>query len=227
MICPICKTSKFQEKYGRKNAQCASCKSMERTRLVYKVLDKLEILKPNLKILHIEPEPALMKIFAQISPSNYFPFSVTPNNYSSQVFKLESPCDIDKFPLQSFDLIIHNHFIETVPSPIKYTLKVFSEILKPGGYHVFTTLIEKGLTKNGLEKLSDDERIQQFGQANRFCKFGTDDFIPLLQDLWGYENVYIKNEDIFTLPEYLNAALPEKIFSMITPSTIFFQKQMS
>jgi SAM-dependent methyltransferase len=224
VICPICQSSKFHQKSGRNNAKCDSCLAIERTRLLYMVLEKFELLKPNIRILHVEPEPALMKIFSRISPSSYFPFSVNPDRYNTDVLGLKSPCDMDKFPYQSFDLIIHNHFLEQIPLPVKYSLKVFSEILKPGGHHLFTTMIEKGSTKEGLEKLSNDERIKRFGQVNRFHKFGIDDFIPLLQDFWRDENVYIKNEEIFSLHEYLDAALPEKSFSMITPSTIFFQK---
>jgi hypothetical protein len=224
MCCPICQSLNFQQKSGRDNAKCKSCSAIERTRLLYMVLDKFELLKPNIRILHVEPEPALMKIFSRISPSSYFPFSVNPASYDTEVLELKSPCDIEKFPYQSFDLIIHNHFLEQIPLPVKYSLKVFSEILKPGGHQLFTTVIGKGSTKEGLEKLPDDERIQRFGQVNRFHKFGIDDFIPLLQDFWRDESVYIKNEEIFSLQEYLDAALPEKLFSMITPSTIFFQK---
>ena len=222
MHCPICKSSKFQKKLGRKNARCSSCKAMERTRLLYKVLEKFEILKPNIKILHIEPESSLAKVLKQTSPFGYFPCSLKQNN-GRNVFEFESPCDIDKFPYQSFDLIIHNHFLEQIPLPVKYTLRVFSNLLKPGGHHIFTTALEKGLTEEGSEELSENERLQRFGQKNRFKKFGKDDFIPMLQDIWGYDDVYIKNEETFSLQEYLDAALPEKIFSMITPSTIFFQ----
>lgn len=222
MHCPICQSPKFQKKSGRENARCVSCKAMERTRLLYKVLSKYEILEPNIRILHIEPEPSLAKIFTQISPSGYFSFSLKSNN-NSKMLKLESPCDIDKFPHQSFDLIIHNHFLEQIPLPVKYTLRVFSDLLKPGGYHIFTTALEKGLTEEGSKDLSENERLQRFGQSNRFKKLGKDDFIPLLQDIWGYDDVYIKNEETFSLQEYLDAALPEKLFTKISPSTIFFQ----
>ena len=223
MICPICSHSKFQKRSGRENARCTSCKAIERTRLLYMVLNKFEVLKPNIKILHIEPESSLIKIFTKLSPYSYFPFSVTPDNYDSRVYKLESPCDITKFPHQSFDLIIHNHLIEKIPFPIKYTLKTLSKTLKPTGYHFYTTNIEKGLSKEGLRELSSEERIREFGEINRFHKLGRNDFISLLQDLYDHENVYIKNEEIFSLKEYLDAALPEKIFNIITPSTIFCQ----
>lgn len=224
MICPICNSSKFQDRAGRKNSQCVSCKAMERTRLLYMVLKKFGVLNSNIKILHLEPEGALMKIFTELSPSGYFPCSVNQNNYDCRIYKLESSCDIDKFPRQCFDLIVHNHFLGKIPLPLNYTLKVFSEILKPSGYHFFTAVIENGLTNEALEELSYKERIKQFGNPNRFHKFGRDDFIPLLQNLWNNENVYIKNEKIFSLQEYLNAALSEKLFSSITSSTIFCQK---
>jgi SAM-dependent methyltransferase len=228
MKCPICGSTKFENKSKRKNAQCSGCGAMERTRLLFLILKKFDVLKPGIRILHFNPEGILAKIFSSLSASEYYPFAVDQRDYSyddCRVIRLNLCDDIYKFPEQSFDLIIHNHVLETVPCSVEFLLRGLSRILRPKGHHFFTTFVEKGYTDEIISPMNPQERIDRFGRADRVRKFGHEDFIPLLSDLWQTETVYVKNSEFLELEEYLEAALPEQLFYLVTPSTIFHESK--
>jgi SAM-dependent methyltransferase len=226
MKCPICGGTDFASRAGRENARCRTCGAMERTRLLYLILKKLDILKPNIRILHIAPELGLIKVFSNLSPIGYYPCDISPADYENpycQISRIDLCQDLRIFPTQIFDLIIHNHVLEHIPCSVEQTLRELTRILKPDGYHLFTVPIEAGSTDEDLSDLGQDERTNRFGQFDHMRKFGTADFIPLLQTLWQVESVFIKNNEWLSFPEYLEAALPKQHFSQISGSTIFCQ----
>lgn len=226
MECPICRSKKFIERSGRPNAQCGSCRSMERTRLIYLSIKKKNVLKPNIKILHLEPELSLLREFYRLFPLSYYPFTCQMESYSDieplKIYGFNSFRDIQELPLNSFDLIVHSHFIETVPFPLEYLLNVLQSLLRPGGHHIFNCYISKGFTDSSYSLIAK-ERLEKFGQENRMHRIGIDDFIPMLQNLWNSEKVYVSNEELIGLEDYLQAALPEYLFKGVNSSTVFCQ----
>ncbi len=203
---------------------------MERTRLLFMVLQSFNILRPNMRILHLNPERILTQVFSTLAASDYYPFAVDHRDYTTdccEVLKLDLCEDLYKFPEQSFDLIIHNHVLEIVPCSIEFLLRGLSRLLRPGGHHLFTTFVEKGFTDEVLSSMTPQDRLDRFGRVDRVRKFGQEDFIPLLSDLWKTPDVYVKNSEVLRLDDYLEAALPEQVFHLITPSTIFHQVKLS
>ncbi len=230
MKCPICSGTDFVSRASRKHARCRNCGAMERTRLLYLILKKFNILKPNIRILHMAPELGLMKLFSDLSPIGYYPCDLNPSDYENpycQINRIDLCQDLRIFPAQIFDLIIHNHVLEHLPCSVEQTLKDLTRVLKPDGYHLFTIPIEPGLTDEDLSDLSVDDRTSRFGQFDHMRKFGADDFIPLLQALWQTDDVYIRNSELFSHSEYLEAALPAKSFTKVSPSTVFCQSLQS
>lgn len=234
MHCPICGSKKFIDRSNRQNAQCLSCRAMERTRLLYIVLKKLGLLNSGMKILHLEPENSLKHIFSSLSPLNYYAFSrnsqkvYDKSKFESnkiQTYYLDCFEYCKGFPRQSFDLIIHNHFLETIPYSLEYFLNLFTDLLKPSGNHLFTVCIGKGLSKESFD-LPEHERLRQYGNSKRVRSIGREDFVPMLRDLWRTKQVYIQNRDLMSLDEYMEAALPHHLFDVLNASTIFHQKKI-
>ena len=70
ICCPICQSVKFQAFNGRENARCLGCLSVERTRLLWMVLERLDIIKPGIRVLHFAPElPLLMRFHSLLGRS--------------------------------------------------------------------------------------------------------------------------------------------------------------
>ena len=113
--CPVCSGGEFQEFNGRENARCARCRSMERTRLLWMILDRIGMFRPGQRVLHFAPEMPLAKRFAELSGDRYHACDIDPARYSSsfaQVRPFDLCKDLVKLPSRSFDLIIHNHVLE-------------------------------------------------------------------------------------------------------------------
>ena len=59
--CPICNSAEFLAFNGRDNARCKSCQAMERTRLLWMILEKHNLFRPGLRVMHLAPELPIAK----------------------------------------------------------------------------------------------------------------------------------------------------------------------
>ena len=180
MQCPICNNKEFKTYNNRKKAQCTKCKSLERGRYLWLVLQKMNILKPKIRVLHIAPENFLIKPLHDLCGDYYHPCDIEPNRYNNQIikiFKLDMCSDLNKLPSDCFDLIIHNHVLEHIPCSVEAVLKSLIRIMKPGGYQFFTVPFRGDFTQEDLsDNLSDEERTKKFAQADHLRIFGRKDF---------------------------------------------------
>jgi len=181
--CNICSCTEFINFNNRKAVQCANCGSLERHRLVREVLEQLGFLNPiycfGLKrVLHLAPEAVTYKYLFSIFGSGYYCSDMLPEKYPHcQALKLALPDGFDLFPKSYFDLILHNHVLEHIPGSYKDHLRCFVDILKPGGYMIFTIpfINFSDMTIEGGENLpSDAERLRIHGQGDHYKTFGKD-----------------------------------------------------
>lgn len=111
--CNICGSTEWKDRGSRKGVRCAGCNSLERTRAIKIVLDKLNLPRMESKILHFAPELGLAKRFFRASPSGYDPVDFSPENFPNiAVRKLDLVADSPSLPTDYYDLIIHSHVIE-------------------------------------------------------------------------------------------------------------------
>jgi SAM-dependent methyltransferase len=226
LLCPICKTDRFLAFNGRENARCANCHAMERTRLLWLVLDKHGLFKPGLRVMHVAPELPLIKRFSELLSDRYYACDIDPARYSSKfttVRPFDITCDLVKLPSCSFDLIIHNHVLEHVRGDVESVLSEFERILAPGGHHYFSVPIRGDETR---ENLSDDlplaERLKQFGQADHYRLFGRRSLPEMLDRVWGaQERHHVEPLELFARSELEVAAIPQDAWSGISGHTIF------
>ncbi|MGD0864548.1 MAG: methyltransferase domain-containing protein [Rhizomicrobium sp.] len=199
---------------------------MERTRLLWLILDKHGLFKPGLRVMHIAPELPLIKRFSELLSDRYYACDIDPSRYSSKfttMRPLDLTCDLVKIPSCSFDLILHSHVLEHVRCDIESVLREFERILAPGGRHYFAVPVRGDETR---ENLSDDlplaERLKQFGQADHYRLFGRRSLPEMLDRVWGpSERHHIEPLELVSAEELEAAAIPKEAWSGISGHTIF------
>lgn len=132
-ICPVCNyqgpfKTLSQSSGRREYAQCPSCKSLERHRLQYLVLERelANLQCSALSMLHVAPEPFLQNYFRR-----HFGVYETADLHMKGV---DHKVDLTSLPFasESYDLVFASHVLEHIPDD-RAALAEISRILKPGG----------------------------------------------------------------------------------------------
>lgn len=224
--CPICKSSEFLAFNGRDNARCASCQAMERTRLLWLVLEHHGLFRPGLSVMHVAPELPLAKRFAELEGERYFACDINAARYASSfttIRAIDLCTDLAKMPSRCFDLILHSHVLEHLPCDAEATLVEFERILKPGGHHFLSVPVSGEETREDLsDDLSDAERAMLFGQHDHMRIFGRRDLPAMLDRVWGRrERHHVEPMELFPEDALERAAIPKEAWSGISSHTVF------
>ena len=194
-FCPICGNISIFDSFGvsnRKNAQCPKCKSLERHRLVYLLLQnnyKNLFNKNKVKLLHFSPETVFYNYFKSLNNIDYFPITNNLDKYRNS--HLVKHVNFEKIPYEdnSFDIIYNNHVLHTVPNDIN-VLSEMHRVLKQNGICI-TSIPQKNI-QNTIE-------LNKYGQNNKnktvsFREYGLD-FSDKLKSI-GFDVIEITNVDI-------------------------------
>jgi phosphoglycolate phosphatase len=185
MKCNICGSTTFANVKNRVNARCTGCDSFERHRVCYEVYKREGLFDSSraypLRILHFAPEKILHDSFANVGLNHYITSDISPHIYKhAQPLKIRLPDDLDIFPDNYFDYLIHNHVWEHIPGNWRDCIHPFMRIVKPSGKMIFTVpfgIHSPKLTIEGGEHLkSDKERMKLFHQSDHLKLFGFDMF---------------------------------------------------
>ena len=224
--CPICKSTAFVAFNGRANARCGKCHSMERTRLLWMVLEKFNLFRMGQRILHLAPEMALTMRFVELSGDRYHACDIDASRYNSRyatVRPLDLCVDLVKLPSRSFDLIIHTHVLEHIVCDVEGALVEMERILAPGGHHFLSVPIRGEITR---EDTSDDltpaHRTLMFGQEDHYRIFGVKSLTEMLARVWGDgEDPLITPRSLFSDDALRRAAIPEAAWSGYSSHSLF------
>lgn len=118
-ICPVCGSREFKDFGGRPNARCANCHSMERSRLMFVLLERLGLLRKGIRVLHFAPEFGIAARLRGLA-SEYVTADFDIKQYEKSFPQIVA-VDLAKDKLsrfRGFDLILHNHVLEHIPAPI-------------------------------------------------------------------------------------------------------------
>jgi len=226
-ICPICGGNMFLEFNGRKNARCKKCLCMERNRLLSMFLDKFDLYQSGKKVLHLAPEFGLAKRLIDSCGEFYYPCDFEPEKYKSRFYQtqfIDLSQELTQFEDNSFDLIIHNHVLEHVPSDVEATLRELDRILKPGGAHFFSIPISGEWTRENLSKeVSDSYRKKNFGQHDHVRIFGWKSVKNLLMPIWkNHDGLPLRPLKYFTVHELEKAYIPRIAWDGVCGHSIYF-----
>lgn len=208
--CPLCNYYGVFHNFGfkkRKNALCPNCGSLERTRLLFLFMNKkLDIFKDSMKLIHFAPEKSLYNIFSSKLGSLYTPVDFDVKLYETKGMKVSQidMCSdlISQVNLHSFDVILHMHVLEQIKCDYKKALENMHESMKFGAYHIIAVPFGgKKTIENLSPNLTPEERIRRFGHPDHMRTFGEEDFVEVLREVSGLENVecdynFLSKEDI-------------------------------
>ena len=176
--CPICGARyrtflPYGYVKGRNNALCPSCLSLERHRMIWLWMERqTSLFKNHPRLLHIAPEPPLMKHFRKSYGSS--------KDYITA--DLESPLadqhfDVQNIPLpsDSIDVIICNHLLEHVEND-RLAMQELHRVMKPGGWGIFLVPEdrERETTFEDDSIVDAKERTRLFGQYDHRRVYGRD-----------------------------------------------------
>lgn len=226
--CGICGGQMFKEYNTRPHAQCAACRSLERTRLLWAVLD-LEIeLTAESRVLHFAPELALATRFQNLSGRLYKPCDVDPAKYRSFPMKVHhiDLCNLSKEISGSYDLIVHNHVLEHIRCDVESALRELSRLLRPGGSMLFSVPFRGQVTREYLgDDMTNEERTREFGQPDHLRLFGRSDFVELLDRIYEPGSISYDMREKFTEEDLLKIAVPKKVLLDLSGETIFHYRK--
>lgn len=173
--CNICGGTEFGDFRGRIGVQCLKCGSLERGRTLALHLASLK-LKPGSRILHIAPEETIWRLFsARPEVSEYVLADFSPSLYKFATLEKIDFCQLEKWPSNHFDVILHSHVLEHSQCNIAYTLFHLHRMLSPEGQHIFILPFTVGAYEESFQKMGTEERTRRFGQWDHLRRFGVAD----------------------------------------------------
>lgn len=224
VVCPICQGQEFVDFNRRANAMCAACKSFERTRLAWIVMNRLINNFASRKIVHFAPERGIASNLNRICGDGYKAFDFDPSRYpidSVKVTRLDLCQPIDAIPPDSQDLVLHNHVLEHLPCNPWRALHRMDSLLKKGGYHIFSLPIIREHYKEDLDpSMPDSERIANFGQNDHMRMFGRHDARQMIADEFGRDAYFTSYVDIEE-SELERAGIPISVLATVSSHSVF------
>lgn len=181
MKCNICGGTRFIDQGARQAVRCAECGSLERTRMLWLALEQMIAqgrIGRETRVLHIAPERGIYgKLCEIVSPETYDTADLFPElfaKFAPQTKRIDL-CDLDAWPSEEYDLILHSHVLEHIPCNLAYPVYQLHRILKQGGRHLFIVPFFNGKSEECFQDISDEERIRRLGQADHVRRFGKGD----------------------------------------------------
>lgn len=173
--CPICGSATFVARQQRGYVQCEGCGSNERSRLLWMMLRKHDLLRPGLRVLHIAPERAFAERFHAIWGDGYEPVDINPAAYgfAPNIRRIDLVEDAAKLSSGHYDVIIHSHVMEHIPCNISAVLYHLHRALKPSGKQVCCIpFIRDGHYAEDFGPLAPEDATARFGQDDHVRTFG-------------------------------------------------------
>lgn len=177
VTCNVCGHSyaSFLPYLDRANALCPDCGSLERVRLVYYFIQKLQLVQPGMKLLHVAPEPCLFDVFSKQLGEGYTAADKFEDVYSYPQGTVEM--DITSIPLkdETQDMVICIHVLEHIQDDKKAISEIY-RVLKKGGTAILQVPYdaERTATYEDPSMTSQEERRKHFGQFDHVRIYGTD-----------------------------------------------------
>ncbi len=191
MHCNLCGSEEFVDVNGRPQVKCARCGSVERTRVIKMILDRELRIRPGMAIFHIAPEAGLSDFFRSLAEVNYRAVDLRPELYRHcRVEQMNLVDEAENLPSGAYDLVIHSHVMEHIPSNVSAVLMHLHRALKDDGVHVFSIPIYSGRFEECFAEIGPEERRRRFHQEDHVRRFGRDDLQLTLGKLFSIPDEY-------------------------------------
>ncbi len=172
MFCPIClsQVQAFTPMGKRANAKCPVCKSLERHRYTWVLLEERSPLMDGApkRILEFGPAPSIAARIRQIPGVEY----VTADLYNERGAIKMDIRDI-RFPDASFDMVMCSHVLEHVVED-RLAISELYRVLKPGGYALIAVPVTTQVTFEDPSAITDEDRVRLYGIKDHVRRYGFD-----------------------------------------------------
>lgn len=224
VVCPICYAQDLQTFNTRPFARCSGCGSMERGRLAWVVLSRLGCLRRGANVLNFAPEPFMLTHGRRIIGQGYDCTDYSPEQYgakASLVRRLDLCRDLANQNQAFYDAVVHNHVLEHVPCHAPTVLRGIDNLIRPGGWHIFSIPIfpNRSSDEDFSPSLSDEERVRRFGQKDHVRVFGRD-FMALMIESGLVERL-LDLSSLVSSEELARWAIPQEAISGASPHRVF------
>ncbi len=202
--CPICGSAlrtflPLNRPYHR---YCPVCRSLQRHRLVWLLLERRSLLKGVGRVLHIAPEAALSAKLQAAARDLYLSVDLAMPSAMARM-------DITQLalPSQSFDLLYCSHVLEHVPDD-RAAMREFRRVLRRGGVAIILVPISGSTTFEDASITDPLERERLFGQFDHVRSYGLD-IEERLQEA-GFEVERVTTSDLANKEEMERFGLEEE-----------------
>jgi len=171
LACPLCNTESYFSIFGfppRINAQCETCGSLERHRLLKLYLDRNSGRLQGKKLLHFAPEPALRRVLSSLA-EEYIPsaFAPTGNDLLLDIERID-------LPDSAVDAVVCSHVLEHVDDR-KALHELFRVTRARGVVYLMFPIIEGWeATYEDVQITAPMDRLAHFGQEDHVRMYGRD-----------------------------------------------------
>ncbi len=220
--CNLCGSTRFVAMKDRPNARCASCGSLERTRLLYLYLEKLGLPQPGSKVLHFAPQKGLYNSISKIvDAGDYTVADIEPEGFPfvKNIVKFDLCKDVETLPDNYFDLIIHSHVLEHVKCNVSYILFHLHRALKQDGWHICVIPFSGGSYEECLANIEAAEATRRFSQFDHVRRFGRDDIDNTLGKILRFDKDFDATRD-FPSEILRKYNIPETSWRGLTQDTV-------
>lgn len=191
-LCNICGHADMIVRPSREIV-CAGCGSHGRTRLMWLMLARHDLLRPGVRCLHIAPEAALAPRLHAILGDGYEPVDIAPERYpfAPGIRRFDLVADAPALRSGTYDLVLHSHVMEHVRGNVTAILFHLHRALTPGGRQVCCIpVIRERHYAEDFGPLVPDEAVRRFGQDDHVRIFGAHDLQATLGMLFALPERY-------------------------------------
>ena len=175
VLCPWCggRFRRFRP-FGvqrRPNANCGTCGSRERHRLLWLYLhERTDLYEAPLRVLHFAPEREIQRQLRALPLLDY----VSADLFDPSAMSREDITALS-FDDSSFDAVLCSHVLEEVPDDRRAMSELY-RVLRPGGWALIQSWVApgRGTTVEDLDLSSPAERQRAFGWQHNVRAYGED-----------------------------------------------------
>jgi hypothetical protein len=177
VICNICGNPNFVSMGNRSGVKCSVCFSLERHRVMALILGQLGDLSDK-RILVLAPDKPIVR-WLRDRGLHFDSADLYPELYSSSVPNCAridlTDIDVKLWPSRAYDLIIHSHVVEHLPTTLAYPLFHLFRMMTVTGKQLACIPFMSGRYEESFEILEEAESVRRFGRADHVRRLGASD----------------------------------------------------
>lgn len=228
--CPICGSRRFGDFRNRVGIRCVGCGSFERSRLLWMVLNQIDLTPGGRPFFHVAPEIGIARQLHERLGTKYRAFDFSPDIYERvglPVARLDLCQDLYELAHDSIGGMCHVHVLEHVRCDAKEVLRQINRVIAPGGYHVFGIPFWGHRYREDLSPtLTDNERLAHFGHEDHVRAFGARDFMERFGDAFD-EMEPIPLPDLVDVATAGLANIPQRALAPLNTHTVFVYRKLA